>query len=73
MINDPPKDRRDPTRHKWRPWDEMRRLREERRLHRADRSIRIIGGVVLLAIVAVLLLAGAGFLIKLIKLLPRMF
>jgi hypothetical protein len=70
MTNDPLKERRDPTCHKWRPWDEMRRSREERRLHRADRSIRVIGGVILLAIVAVLLLAIVGFLIKM---LPRMF
>ena len=70
MTNDPLKDRRDPTRHKWRLWDEMRRLREERRLHRADRIIRVIGGLVLLAITAVVLLALVHFLSKI---LPRMF
>jgi hypothetical protein len=70
MTNDPPKDRRDPKRHTWRLWDEMHRLREERRAHRADRNIRVIGGVVLLAILVVVLLAGVGFLIKI---LPRLF
>jgi N-acyl-L-homoserine lactone synthetase len=70
MANDPFKERRDPTRHKWHLWEEGRHFREERRAHRADRNIRVIGGVVLLAIVAVALLAGVGFLIKL---LPRMF
>ena len=64
MANDPLKERRDPTGHEWRAWEEMRRLREERRLHRADRTIRVIGGIIRLAIVAVVLLAGAGFLIK---------
>jgi hypothetical protein len=66
MTNDPPKDKRDPTHHKWRPWDEMRHLREESRLHRADRNIRVIGGVTLLAIVAVVLLAGGFSLIKIL-------
>jgi hypothetical protein len=44
----------------------MRRLLEERRLHRADRIIRVIGGVVLVAIAAVVLLAASGFLIKIL-------
>ena len=38
MTNDPLKNRRDPAHHKWHLWDEVRRLREERRLHRADRN-----------------------------------
>jgi len=70
MTNDPLKDRRDPAHHKWHLWDEVRRLREERRLHRADRIIRVIGGVVLLAIVAAVLLGVVHFLSKV---LPRMF
>jgi hypothetical protein len=70
MVNEPPADKRDPTHHKWRLWDEMRRLREERRLHRADRTIRIVGGVVLVAIVVVVLVGGLAFLIKTFR---RMF
>ena len=66
MTNDPPKDSRDPTRHKQRPWDEVRRLREERRERRADRIIRVIGGVVLLAIAAMVLLAAVHFLSKIL-------
>ena len=70
MTNDPLKDKRDPTRHKWRPWDEMRRLHEERRHYRADTIIRVIGGVILLAIGAAVLVAVVHFLSRI---LPRMF
>jgi hypothetical protein len=55
MINEPPTDKRDPRRHVWRLWDEMRRLREERNAERAETIIRIIGGVILVAIAMVVL------------------
>jgi hypothetical protein len=64
MITEPPADKRDPRHHKWRLWDESRRLLEERRANRADRTIRIIGGVILLAIVVVVFVGGLAFLIK---------
>jgi hypothetical protein len=67
MTDDPPKDRGDPTRHKWRLSDEMHRLQEERRAGRADRIIRVIRGVVVLAIVVVVLLGGLAFLIKILN------
>jgi hypothetical protein len=44
----------------------MRRVREESRLHRADKIIRVIGGLVLLAISAVVFLAGTSFLVKIL-------
>ena len=61
MITERPADRRDPRHHKWRLWDESRRLLEERRANRADRTIRIIGGVILFAIVIVVFVGGPGF------------
>lgn len=66
MTNDPLKEKRDPAHHKWRVWDEWRHSQEERRAYHADRIIRIIGGVVLLAIVVVVLLGGLTFLIKIL-------
>lgn len=62
MRNDPLKQKRDPMYRKWRPRDEWRRLREERRAHRAERIIRVIGGVILLAIAAAVLVAVVHFL-----------
>ena len=70
MTNQAPTDKKDPRRHKWHLWDERRRLREEGRANRADKIIRIIGGVVLFAIVIAVFVAG---LIVFIKLLSRMF
>jgi t-SNARE complex subunit (syntaxin) len=64
MVNEPPTEKRDPRRHKWRLWDEMLRLREEARAARADRVIRTIGGIILVAIVVVVVVAGLSFLIK---------
>jgi hypothetical protein len=64
MINEPPTDKRDPRRHKWRLWDERHRLREERRASRAEKIIRISGGVVLVVIVVVFFVAGLAFLIR---------
>jgi hypothetical protein len=64
MITEPPADKRDPRRHKWRLWDEMQRLLEEKRGKSAETIIRIIGGVVLVAIVMVVFVAGLSFLIK---------
>ena len=64
MINEPLTDKRDPRRHKWRIWDERHRLREETRAERAETVIRIIGGVVLVAIAMVVFVAGLTFLIK---------
>jgi hypothetical protein len=48
----------------------MRRLHEERRHYRADTIIRVIGGVILLAIGAAVLVAVVHFLSRI---LPRMF
>jgi hypothetical protein len=67
MINESPTDRRDPRRHKWRLWDEVRRLREEKREIHADRNIRIVGGVVLAVILVVIFAASLAFLIKLLS------
>jgi hypothetical protein len=64
MSNDPLKDRRDPTHHKWRPWEERNRLREERRGRRAD--IIVIGEVVILEIAVMVLLAVVHFLSKIV-------
>lgn len=61
MITEPPADKRDPRHHKWRLWDESRRLLEESRANRADRTIRIIGGVILFALVIVVFVGGPGF------------
>jgi hypothetical protein len=66
MSNDPLKDRRDPTHHKWRPWEERHHLQEERRERRGDRIIRVIGEVVLLAITVMVLLAVVHFLSKIV-------
>ena len=54
---------RDPRRHHWRLWDEWRRLQEAGRVL-ADRTIRAIGGAIILIMAILVLLAGLGFLIK---------
>jgi len=66
MTNEPLKDPREPTHRKWLLRNEARRLREERRAHRADRTIRVIGGGILLAIVVAVVLASLHFLMKLL-------
>jgi t-SNARE complex subunit (syntaxin) len=64
MVNEPPTHMRDPGRHKWRLLDEMQRSLEEARAASADRVIRTIGGIILVAIVVVVVVGGLIFLIK---------
>jgi hypothetical protein len=70
MTNRPPEKKKDlQHERRWRLWEEMRRLRQETRTRRADTATRIIGGIVLFAII----IAGFVGLIFLIKTLSRMF
>lgn len=67
MANDPLEEKRDPRRHRWRRWDELQRLRKERGAQRTDAIIRVTGGIILLIIVLVGVVASAHLIIKILS------